>query len=62
MAYNCLQVNLMSYMKLSTYRDFRIYSNRLQAVDEQDQSVSIRVCKKRESICAHACTFLCNAR
>lgn len=32
------KVNLMSYVKLSTYRDFRINSNRLRPVDDQDQS------------------------
>lgn len=39
-----LQVNLMSYVKLSTYRDFRIKANLLQAVDDQNQSVSVSVC------------------
>jgi hypothetical protein len=33
----------MSYVKQNTYRDFRIYSNRLQAVDDPDQSVSLSV-------------------
>jgi Fanconi anemia group I protein len=34
------KVNLMSYVKLSTYRDFRIKANLLQAADNQNQSVS----------------------
>jgi hypothetical protein len=34
----------MSYVKLSTYRDFRIKANLLQAVDDQNQSVSVSVC------------------
>lgn len=38
-----LQVNLMSYVKLSTYRDFRIKADLLQATDNQDQSVSVSV-------------------
>lgn len=39
-----LQVNLMSYVKLSTYRDFRIKANFLQAADNQNQSLSVSVC------------------
>jgi len=39
-----LQVNLMNYVKLSTYRDFRIKANLLQAADNQNQSVSVSVC------------------
>jgi hypothetical protein len=38
-----LQVNLMSYVKLSTYRDFRIFTNHLQVADNQDQSVNVSV-------------------
>lgn len=34
----------MSYVKLSTYRDFRIKANLLQATDNQNQSVSVSVC------------------
>jgi len=34
----------MSYVKLSTYRDFRIKANLLQAADNQNQSVSVSVC------------------
>jgi hypothetical protein len=49
----------MSYVKLSTYRDFRIYSNRLQAVHDQDQSVSIRVFKEKGGMCVCAHTFAC---
>jgi hypothetical protein len=38
-----LQVNLMSYVKLSTYRDFRIKADLLQATDNQNQSVSVSI-------------------
>ena len=34
----------MSYVKLSTYRDFRIKANLLQAADNQSQSVTVSVC------------------
>jgi hypothetical protein len=38
---DCFQVNLMSYVKLSTYRDFRIQSYHLQTTDNEDQKVSV---------------------
>ncbi|KDR08917.1 Fanconi anemia group I protein [Zootermopsis nevadensis] len=34
------KVNLMNYVKLGTYRDFRIHSNRLHTTDDEDQNVS----------------------